>query len=393
MKMGKVVCTGQDGSVGLGGWTQGGGHGPLSGVHGLGSHQVVQLTVVTVRGEILVANAQHNTDIYWALRGGGGGQYGVVTEYVVRIYQAPTEVTSGILSIAPQNTSGAAEASWEAAALLLSELPDVMDGGLAGSATMATGTTMKTFNPGFNGPTSGVAVTQVLYAYSNGSNATFYNLVSPLLNRLNTRFNGSVDLKLTASTTPGYEEFYKSISGSNAAGGSSLMSSRLLGRKELVDTPQTEIVSHIKTALTPQNASAGLYVTIGLQGGPIMAKMSEERFAATNPAWRSAYLHFMAGGADFPPDLAPQQQLQRAGDWTEATKEAMWRRWAPDSGAYMNEANPLNTNFQHDYYGSNYPRLLQIKEKYDPNMTLYVLSGVGTEGWTYDLNSGELCHE
>jgi FAD/FMN-containing dehydrogenase len=393
MKMGKVVCTGQDGSVGLGGWTQGGGHGPLSGVHGLGSHQVVQLTVVTVRGEILVANAQQNTDIYWALRGGGGGQYGVVTEYIVRTYQTPKEVTSGTLSIAPQNTSGAAEASWEAAALLLSELPDAMDGGLAGSATMATGTTIKKFNPGFNGPINGVAVTQVLYAYGNGSNATFHNLVSPLLNRLNTRFNGSVDLKLTASTTPGYEEFYKSISGSNAAGGSSLMSSRLLGRTELVDTPQNEIVSHIKTALTPQNASAGLYVTIGLQGGPIMANMSEERFAATNPAWRSAYLHFMAGGADFSPDLAPQQQLQRAGDWTEATKEAMWRRWAPESGAYMNEANPLNSNFQHDYYGSNYPRLSQIKEKYDPNMTLYVLSGVGTEGWTYDLNSGELCHE
>ncbi|KAK5737377.1 hypothetical protein LTR17_006796 [Elasticomyces elasticus] len=53
-KMGKVVCTGQDPSVGLGGWTQGGGHGPLSGTHGLGSFQVVQLTVVTVRGDVLV---------------------------------------------------------------------------------------------------------------------------------------------------------------------------------------------------------------------------------------------------------------------------------------------------------------------------------------------------
>ena len=393
LKIGKVVCTGQDGSVGLGGWTQGGGHGPLSGMHGLGSHQVVQLTVVTVGGEVLVANAQQNTDIYWALRGGGGGQFGVVTEYVVRTYQAPTEVTSGVLSIAPRNTSGSSEASWEAAAMLLSSLPDVMDGGLAGSASMATGNTIAKFNPAFDGPTTGVAMNQVLYSYGNGSNATFNGFISPLLNRLNARFNGSVTFDLTSNTTPGYEPFYKSISGSNAAGGASIMSSRLLGRKELVETPQTKIVSYLKTALTPQNASDGMYVTIGLQGGPIMAKMSDERFAATQPSWRSAYLHFMSGGANFPSDLAPQQQLKRAGDWTEATKEAMWREWAPDMGAYMNEANPLNTHFQRDYYGSNYPRLLQIKEKYDPNMTLYVLSGVGTEGWTYDLNSGELCHE
>ena len=392
MEMGKVVCTGQDGSVGLGGWTTGGGHGPLSGLHGLGSHQVVQLTVVTVRGEILVANAQQNTDIYWALRGGGGGQYGVVTEFVVRTHPAPTEVTSGTISMFPTNSSGSVEASWEAAALLLSELPGIMDKGMAGSASMATGNTIAAFNPAFDGPKDGVAMTQVFYTYGNGSNATFFGLVNPLLNKLNTRFNGSIALNLTASTTPGYKTFYKSISGSNAAGGGSIMSSRLLGKKELVDTPQSDVVSYIKTALTSQSGK-GMYLTIGLQGGPIMANMSDERFAATLPAWRSAYLHFMAGGAEPSSDLSPQEQLTASGDWTEANKEAMWRKWAPESGAYMNEANPLNTHFAHDYYGSNYPKLLQIKEKYDPNMTLYVLAGVGTEGWTYDLNSGELCHE
>jgi hypothetical protein len=392
LEQGKVVCTGQDGSVGLGGWTTGGGHGPLSGLHGLGSHQVVQLTVVTVHGEILVANSQQNTDIYWALRGGGGGQYGVVTEFVVRTHPAPTEVTSGVISMFPQNASGSAEASWEAAALLLSELPGVMDKGMAGSASMATGNNIAAFVPTFDGPTDGVAVTQVLYYYGNGSNATFHSLVNPLLNKLNTRFNGSVDASLTVSTTPGYEAFYKSISGSNVAGGGGIMSSRLLGKKELVDTPRTDIVPYIKTALTSESGK-GLYLTIGLQGGPIMANMSEERFAATNPAWRSAYLHFMAGGAEPSSDLSPQEQLTASGDWIEANKEAMWRKWAPESGAYMNEANPLNTHFAHDYYGSNYPKLMQIKEKYDPNMTLYVLAGVGTEGWTYDLNSGELCHE
>lgn len=133
--------------------------------------------------------------------------------------------------MSPQNASGSVEASWEAAALLLSELPDIMDKGMAGSASMATGNNIVAFDPTFDGPTDGVSMTQVLYTYGNGSNSTFFSLVNPLLHKLNTRFNGSIALSLTASTTPGYETFYKSISGSNAAGGGGVMSSRLLGKK------------------------------------------------------------------------------------------------------------------------------------------------------------------
>jgi FAD/FMN-containing dehydrogenase len=62
---------------------------------------LVAFTVVATTGQILVANENANTDIFWALRGGGGGQYGIVTEYVIKHYPAPATVALGTLAMVP----------------------------------------------------------------------------------------------------------------------------------------------------------------------------------------------------------------------------------------------------------------------------------------------------
>lgn len=69
----------------------------------------------------------------------------------------------------------------------------------------------------------------------------------------------------------------------------------------------------------------------------------------------------------------------------------MWQQWAPDTGAYANEANPFNRNWKHDFYGPSYGRLLDIKQKYEPSFSMFVYNGVGTESWNYVLNSSKLC--
>jgi FAD/FMN-containing dehydrogenase len=50
----------------------------LSNIYGLGADRVLQYRVVTPQGEYLTANACQNTDLFYALRGGGGGTFGVV---------------------------------------------------------------------------------------------------------------------------------------------------------------------------------------------------------------------------------------------------------------------------------------------------------------------------
>ncbi|KNG51298.1 isoamyl alcohol oxidase [Stemphylium lycopersici] len=398
-KHGRVVTTGQDPSVGLGGYIQGGGHGPLASTYGLASSQVLQMRVATTTGHVLVANEVENTDLFWALRGGGAGQYGVVTEYVIKHFPAPSNVIMGTVVIKPNGSANASmKASWDAVASWLGHLPDFMDAGLAGAATVAVGTTASKFFPDMdtsNGPFTGIALNQVFWAF-NSTEDDLEALVQPVLNNLQEKFgndNSTLSLSISTSTFDNYTSFFSVISGSEVAGGESLASSRLLGRAELVDTPHTDVVSYLRTAMASQDESAGNYATIGLSGGPGVINTPEKHWGALLPAWRNAYLHFIATGATVDSVAAgsAKRGLQSAAAWQNEVKEPNWRKWSPNSGAYMNEANPYNDDFQNAFYGAGYNKLKEIKAKYDPTESLYVLSGVGTEKWDYDLDTGKLC--
>lgn len=79
---------GAQGSVGAaGGWPLGAGHNILSPQLGLGVDNVLEITVVTPDGEHLTANLFQNQDLFWALRGGGGPSFGVVTSLTYRLHE------------------------------------------------------------------------------------------------------------------------------------------------------------------------------------------------------------------------------------------------------------------------------------------------------------------
>lgn len=90
----------------------------MASTYGLAAQQVLQATVVLPTGEIVTANEAEHCDIFWAVRGGGAGQYGVVTEFVIKDFPAPLGVSSGTISIAPSTETGA-DASWDAATLVM----------------------------------------------------------------------------------------------------------------------------------------------------------------------------------------------------------------------------------------------------------------------------------
>jgi ribonuclease T2 len=66
-------------TVGVIGWAIGGGHGPFGPSSGLGVDNILEVEIVTGNGELRIANATHNSDLFWALRGGGGSNWGIIT--------------------------------------------------------------------------------------------------------------------------------------------------------------------------------------------------------------------------------------------------------------------------------------------------------------------------
>jgi FAD/FMN-containing dehydrogenase len=60
------------------------------------------------------------------------------------------------------------------------------------------------------------------------------------------------------------------------------------------------------------------------------------------------------------------------------------RAVAPNGGAYVSESNYFQRDWQQAYWGSDYARLAQIKQKYDPNGLFFVHNGVGSENWSAD---------
>ncbi|KAF7186136.1 VAO-type flavoprotein oxidase [Pseudocercospora fuligena] len=326
--------------------------------------------------------------MFWAIRGGGGGQYGVVTEFVIRHFPASSRVAMGTLSLAPLSESGA-DASWDAAAVLFRNLPDLMDAGVAGALTIATGETALKFNPSLNIATSGAVITQVFWSFNKTSD-NLSTLTQPIIAKISSNTNTS--LSFSTTNFKNYTSFYSAISGSNTAGAGGISTSRLLARSQL-NHPQLR--TYLQRALKAQNSTQGTYATIGLSGGPGVIHTPNLRWGSLHSAWRSAYLHFYVGGSSPPKSkTTPKEILEASANWLQQNKESLWREWAPEMGSYMNEGNPCSENWKEDFYGrENFERLLAVKRKFDPSESLFVLSGVGSEGWEYDLDSGRLCKE
>ncbi|CAE6516600.1 unnamed protein product, partial [Rhizoctonia solani] len=99
---GLASVAGTVGHTGVGGLTLGGGFGWLSSIHGLVIDNLVQATVVTSSGAVFAASESENPDLFWAIRG-GGGNFGVVTEFVLKVHPQNPEVFLSTLTFLPES--------------------------------------------------------------------------------------------------------------------------------------------------------------------------------------------------------------------------------------------------------------------------------------------------
>ena len=127
---------------------------------------------------------------------------------------------------------------------------------------------------------------------------------------------------------------------------------------------------------------------------------------AVNPAWRDIAIDIVLG--TYVPTPIPfysssiTNDMTRAFDYYNRTTDLQNQRLmtnvllpllealTPDSGAYLNEADIHQPNWQWVFYRDKYATLSDIKNKYDPNQIFYARTGVGSERWT-ELENGRLC--
>jgi len=206
---------------------------------------------------------------------------------------------------------------------------------------------------------------------------SFAHLTKPLFDRWE-----ELGISITPNTTF-YESFLPAYNdkwsigtpgaGSDAGGTNSLPSNRLFPRANFADP-----VKFNATWDAVAQHMAGGHRIIGYHMAP------QNRLGVDNgvsSVWRTV-VAFLITGADIPPE-ATAAQLSKAGEDINGMLKP-WREVAPASeggGAYLNEANLLEPDWQTSFYGEQYPKLLKIKQKWDPKSVFYVTTGVGSENW------------
>ncbi|KAI4113588.1 MAG: hypothetical protein LQ338_008151, partial [Usnochroma carphineum] len=356
-----IVVGGGTPSVGcIGGWMQGGGHGPAAHQFGLGADQVLEAQVVLANGTLVTASPCQHPDLFFAIRGGGGGTYGVVVSATVKAYPT-SNMAAQQLSFAPLNSSCMSE-FMEAVGLLHNAYPRLLDKGFSGygSWSIASPTPLVyNYNYTIGGDIEANFTTGFTHTISifRKTPETARSIFAPVLRQL-APYNGrSLFINITYSAFDTYADFYHALSGiESPIGSSAALGSRLLDRKALSSPRLGQTLEVL--AGTPEQFTS---VNLVLVGGGQVARDGADPYSGVNPAWRTSYVHnIVARGWAPGADEATKNAVYS--DITNVKAQAM-KDLAPATGAYMNEGDRFDPDYLRDFYGQNVDRLSAIKRR------------------------------
>ncbi|KAI0968192.1 FAD binding domain-containing protein [Xylaria arbuscula] len=349
-----TIVGGEGRTVGItGGYILGGGHSPLSSIYGMGSDQVLSMEVVTADGSFLTASATSNPDLFWALRGGGGSTFGVVTSVVIKAFpKIPVTTLTFTLST---GTNVLVDQFWQTLRAYFEDFIKYTDAGMYSyfSLNALSGNYVWTMQPWF-GP--------------NLTKSQFEDITAPFWNA--TRVIG-VDLKPVYTE---YDDFYEAWDGNFPleSWGTNLErpASRLFPKENWEDKNN---LSATFEAIRYVVDSGGYVLAFNIAPNPKGGYPD----SAVNPAWRKTVLHAIDAVTwtkDLSTELIRYWSSVLTFDWGP-----YWRSVSPGSGAYLSESDYIEPNFQQSFWGDNYERLYQLKKKLDPWDVFYAQNAVGSE--------------
>ncbi|KAH8784941.1 hypothetical protein F5883DRAFT_480222 [Diaporthe sp. PMI_573] len=363
---GVTVIGGEGETVGVaGGYIQGGGHSPLGSVYGLGSDQALALQVVTADGRFLTASEEENTDLFWALRGGGGGTFGVVTSVTVKAYPKIGVTISNFTLTTGDDLDS--ETFWQAMRLFWNRFVDLADAGAYSYFRIyATGPDAFYFGmtPFF---TPNMTVDE--------HNA----LLQPWIDELS-----ALNVSLTWVSQPTYyDDFYDAWAQGFPLETVGLDAGRIASRLFPRGNWENTTLMNETWAAVKNTTENGFYFTGFNMKNELLPGNTE---SSANPAWRTSVLHAITAVAWTDP-TSPEEILELSNSMTYGCLD-QWRAVTPESGSYLGESDAAEPNWQQSFWGSNYEQLLSIKQKYDPNDLFYARNAVGSENWNVETETG-----
>ncbi len=406
-------------TVGLAGLVQGGGFGSVSKHYGSAAGSLLEAEVITADGQIRIANACTNPELFWALKGGGGGSFGVVSKLTLRTHDLPEFFGAAIFSVKAASDDDYHRLIREFVSFYKDHLFNDHWGEQASVGPRNT-LEINMFSQGLDAEQAKKVwqpfldwVARSPDAYSLEGRTPFAGI--PARHFWDAQWwkehwpeaafprNGSIlhalldDVLVHVIPQPILDFDDRPGAGPNNAwwkgntgeAGWFIWGYESLWMPEsLLDNDDSQ--QRLADALFASSRISGvsLHFNKGLAGAPPDA-IAGAKDTATNPAVLTAFaLVIVADGQDHAYPGIPGHEPSVA-EGREAAKRIhkcvdQLRAIVPNGGAYVSESNYFEEGWQQAYWGNNYPRLAEIKRKYDPDGLFIVHNGVGSEDWSAD---------
>lgn len=338
-----ILC-GYSPTVGVsGGWVMGGGHSILTNVYGLGVDRVLQFKVVTPDGKLRTANKCQNADLFWALRGGGGGTYGLVLESTHRV-EPKMAMAVAVVQLPASDSQ------------LVARFMDVL-----------VDTAIELAEDGWGGHVYGTHFVYVspLITSSEDARRSLHKVIDFVAS-----VNGTTEIAVSDSWYQFFRDYV--LSGVYAVGNLQLIGTQLAPVGLFAsEAKKDQLKAFFRDELQRGNMP---YVPVD---SPYLASKADRRPADTSvlPAWYDSLWEIGVGGRFTWNSTLPERQavVQDLQDGSSRVAELT------DGYAYKNEANPFTKDWRRAWYGTHYGALEEIKHKYDPQS---ILKCWGCVGWT-----------
>ena len=391
-KGGRYVQGGGCLTVGVAGLVSSGGFGSMSKNFGTAAANLLEAEVVTADGKVRTVNACHDPELFWALKGGGGGSFGVITRLTLRTHELPKFF--GAVNAMVQSTSD------QAYRRLIARFVDFYREHLFnphwGETVQFRGDNALRISMVCQGlDQAGIEmIWKPLFDFARTSPKDYVINKPPQILAFPARIYWNPEvLRKFPGAVVGDGRPHAPVDNIAWTGDAEQSGQFIHGfgsawlPSSLLDDAHREQLANTLFAAS-RHWDFALHFNKGLAGGQPDA-ISASRDTATNPQVLDAFALAITGSEEPPafPGIKghePNMRAARRAAAGNARVMEVLRELVPDAGAYVSESDYFIKNWEAAFWGSNHARLLSVKRRYDPNGLFTVHHGVGSEQWSPD---------